>query len=267
MIDFSKYKRFFAFGCSCTSYSYPTWAEILASEMPDAEFYNLGKSGAGNLFISNRVAQANSKFKFTDTDLVIVMWTSAYREDRYYESYWIGAGNVYNSHVYDKNFVKNYCDPEGFLIRDMALIELTTKYLESLPCDAIHYAMSSLTHESDELMNSEHNPRANSFFSDLYKVFPTTLDKIQKPELLNAIPNEQTKWIHSNGDIVNDGHPLPYRYYEFLKTMNLPLTEKSEIMVADTMNKINNIRHKGELNTLFPDLYERNKEMFYYGLF
>lgn len=267
MIDFSKYKRFFVFGCSFTSYAYPTWADILASEMPDAEYYNFGKSGCGNLLISNRVAQANSKFKFTDTDLVIVMWTSAYREDRYYKSYWIGAGNVYNSHVYDKNFVKNYCDPEGFLIRDMALIELTTNYLKTLPCDTIHYSISSLTHESNTLMSSEHNPRADAFFSNLYGIYPSTLDDIQKPSVLDAITNEQTAWLQESGTTTYDGHPLPSRYYEFLKIMNLPLTEKSENMVADIMNKINNVKYREELAIVFPELREREYRIFNNGIF
>lgn len=254
MIDFSKYKRFFAFGCSCTSYSYPTWAEIVASEMPQCEYYNFGKSGCGNLLISNRVAQANSKFKFTDTDLVIIMWTSAYREDRYYETCWIGAGNVYNSERYDKNFVKNYCDPEGFLLRDMALIELTTNYLKNLPCDSINYAMSSLTHESSKLMDISLNPSAEEFFEKLYEIFPSTLDTIQTPALLDVIPNELTEWTFKDGSTRMDGHPLPHRYYEFLKQMNLPLTEKSQNYVAEVMDKINNSKYIEELEFLFSEL-------------
>jgi hypothetical protein len=65
-VDFTKYKRFFAFGCSFTCYIWPTWADVVSKEMPQAKFYNLGKTGAGNLCISSKVAEANNRFKFTD---------------------------------------------------------------------------------------------------------------------------------------------------------------------------------------------------------
>ena len=60
------YKRFFAFGCSLTRYHWPTWADIIAREIPES--YNYGQSGAGNLFISNQVVEANVRHKFNDTD-------------------------------------------------------------------------------------------------------------------------------------------------------------------------------------------------------
>ena len=46
-IDFNKYKRVFAFGCSFTNYIYPTWADLIMHEMPSAECYNFGKAGGG----------------------------------------------------------------------------------------------------------------------------------------------------------------------------------------------------------------------------
>ena len=46
--NWEKYKRVFAFGCSFTHYSYPTWANLIAYQNTDAEFYNFGKAGMGN---------------------------------------------------------------------------------------------------------------------------------------------------------------------------------------------------------------------------
>ena len=48
---------------------------------PDVEFYNLGKSGGGNLFISHRIVEANKKYKFNKDDLVVVMWSTFARID------------------------------------------------------------------------------------------------------------------------------------------------------------------------------------------
>jgi hypothetical protein len=106
MIDFTKYKRFFTFGCSYTSYIWPTWADLISKDMPQAEFYNLGKTGSGNLCISSRVAEANNRFKFTDTDLVMVMFSSYTREDRWVEYEWMTKGNVYVNNVYTSDWVR-----------------------------------------------------------------------------------------------------------------------------------------------------------------
>ena len=46
-------KRIFTFGCSFTNYLWSTWANILGYEFREAEFYNFGKSGAGNQYIFN----------------------------------------------------------------------------------------------------------------------------------------------------------------------------------------------------------------------
>jgi hypothetical protein len=41
-IDFFKYKRFFAFGCSFTKYHCPSWSDLISKEMPNAEYVNFG---------------------------------------------------------------------------------------------------------------------------------------------------------------------------------------------------------------------------------
>ena len=262
-LDFSKYKRFFAFGCSFTSYSYPTWADIISVEMPRAEYYNLGTSGSGNLLISNRIAQANCKFKFCETDLIMVMWSSAYREDRYVENRWLSAGNVYTqSHAYDKNFVKNYCDPEGFVIRDMAILELTNSYLKGLPCDSYQFATSSLTAESSEKMFII----APSFIDKLSSIYPNVLDSIVSPSVMETLIIIQRRWVGMYKDIFIESHPDTGQYYNFLQRINLPLTELSRAYVDNVMNKLSSVTHQKQIPELFADIC--NLDMIYSnGLF
>ena len=81
-----KINRIFTFGCSFTDYAWGTWANILGYEFPDAKFYNFGKSGAGNHYIFNTLMQADSSYKFTHEDLVIVQWTNISREDRFLDT-------------------------------------------------------------------------------------------------------------------------------------------------------------------------------------
>ena len=72
-LDFSKYKRVFALGCSFTAYRWPTWADMIGrSQCEHAEFINLGRAGAGNPYIVTQLVQAHNKFKFCETDLIMV---------------------------------------------------------------------------------------------------------------------------------------------------------------------------------------------------
>lgn len=264
-LDFSKYKRFFAFGCSFTRYAYPTWADIISVEMPEAEYYNLGTSGSGNLLISNRIAQANCKFKFCETDLIMVMWSSAYREDRYIEDNWLTAGNVYTQTLYDKNFVKNYCDPEGFLIRDMAILELTNGYLKGLPCDSYQFSISSLE-EEPYVMNEAVNEQASFFMNKLRSIYPDVLDNIISPSVMETLTITQRSWVGVDNDIYIESHPDSGQYYNFLQHVNLPLTERSRVYVGDAMNKLSSVTHQKQVYELFADICNRDM-IFPNGLF
>ena len=122
--DLEKYKRIFTFGCSFTSYIYPTYADVLAAECVQASFFNLARAGSGNSLITYKIVEANKRFKFTEHDLVIVMYTSFFREDRYVHTRWECHGNVFNNHFYNKDFVRKYADPNGYLIQNCAMTML-----------------------------------------------------------------------------------------------------------------------------------------------
>ena len=104
------YKRVFCFGCSCTYYEWPTWADILRKDL-DIPVQNWGIGGLGNVGIFCRMVQCNVINKFTDEDLIIVVWSSWTREDRYIDGKWHNMGNVHvqeKDSIYDNNFIKKY---------------------------------------------------------------------------------------------------------------------------------------------------------------
>lgn len=105
MID----KRFFAFGCSYTEYSHPTWADILGVNF---SFYkNYGRAGSSNYFIMSKLIEANQKYKFNSNDVVYVMFTGfsrfSYLKKRF------EPGGEYTTWVTDgelENYFKNTKD-------------------------------------------------------------------------------------------------------------------------------------------------------------
>ena len=89
--------RIFAFGCSLTQYFYPTWADILIHQYRNKgyEGSNWAKSGAGNMYINMRLWEANTIHKFKKDDVILLQWSSMYREDRYHMGRgWWTPGNL-----------------------------------------------------------------------------------------------------------------------------------------------------------------------------
>jgi hypothetical protein len=121
--------RLFTFGCSFTRYQWPTWADILGRKF--SYYENWGSQGSGNQYILNSVIESNQRNKFTPNDTVIIMWTTVARADYYTNSAWVGGGDVYvNTHRYSKEYIVNFADPRGFLIKDLAAITIVKELLE-----------------------------------------------------------------------------------------------------------------------------------------
>ena len=128
-------RRMFSFGCSFTSYGWPTWADIVGQSFDYYE--NCGASGTGNYLISSRIVECDAVHKLTKDDVVLVMFTSIPRIDFYNGYQWSMNGNIFNSHA--KPFEKEWRDnnwsvTQGFYNTWIA-IKQTKLFLESIGCE------------------------------------------------------------------------------------------------------------------------------------
>jgi hypothetical protein len=139
----SNYKRLFTFGCSFTNYLWPTWADIVAEDIPYYE--NWGRQGAGNLYIFNAIMEAHNRHTFTKDDLIIVMWSNKNREDRYVLNNWIVTPGAQLEKTYGKQWIKKFYDERGYMIRDLALIQATQLFLDTLESDWINMSINPFT--------------------------------------------------------------------------------------------------------------------------
>lgn len=154
-LDPSKYKRFFAFGCSNTNYMWPTWADIIGQ---DIDFYeNWAEPGGSNHFIFNSVIEADAKYKFNKDDLVIVHWTTKEREGRYLNNKWIHASPGTVEKIYGRGWMeKFYFDARSLLIRDLAYIKSIQSLLENKECDwanLSYFDIFNFTSKYEEIWN------------------------------------------------------------------------------------------------------------------
>jgi hypothetical protein len=137
-----KNKRLFTFGCSFTSYAWPTWANFLGMDFEHSE--NWGLAGIGNRAISERVTECHVRNKFREGDVVIVQWTSHLRNDWYHITEeedssrgWKTRGAIFNyinEKIYDRRWIAKFFYEPAYLMHSLNNIFSTICLLESTGC-------------------------------------------------------------------------------------------------------------------------------------
>lgn len=269
-----KPSRVFTFGCSFTNYNWATWANILGFEL-DCEFYNFGRSGAGNYYISNLISQADSYFNFNKNDLVMVCWTNVSREDRWTdEQGWITGGNIYNFPKFDKNFIKRWANDTHFCLRDFALIKLIDNLLKNKT--QYHFlSMCDITKRSDQYRSSvSSNIEYYNKISNLINLYDESLNKIL-PSFYDVLWDDKLS-VKRQIDLETihpyycDFHPTILEHFEYLKkTFDYDFSKKTLNTVNNVHNQcINAIKNAYDYNkiTKVTDLSELPKTVLYYLL-
>ena len=201
----TKNKRFFAFGCSYTRWSWPTWSDLIGSDFDD-NYYNYGQQGAGNQYIFNAFMEADVRHKFTKDDLIIIQLSGITREDRYANNAWQAKGTITNHEDY---FIRNYFDFKGYLIRDMAFIKAMIDFLNNLGCEFYILSMNPLT------SNNEFFIKHDDTVNDVIEFYKEYID-IVKPSFMEVL-NYKRPLLLKNGRSLHDAHPLPIDHYNYLE--------------------------------------------------
>lgn len=246
-LDKSKVKRIFTFGCSFTNFIWPTWANIIAKEIDQAEFYNFGGTGLGNLAITARVSETNAKMNFSDTDLIMILWSTFLREDRWLRGKWFGAGNIFSTGMYDRNFVENYTDICGYVIRDCALISITKVFLENLPCQSI--MMPSVPIDYIEASKDE---SVNTLYTDVIQLYEPIFTSMPKSlydylKVDNVWPTSHTYYWPEMKMQHNDNHPSPLNAFDYLENNIVHLSEKTKKYAENCTNELRTLKTKKDI--------------------
>ena len=125
-------KRLFAFGCSLTYYSWPTWADLISQEFD--EYHNFGVMGCGNHFIQFTVFEADALFSFNESDTVLIMTSHPFRNDTFVRDdhdflRWQSRGYVYqpsNADIYTEKWLRElWSSEQGYMYSWLALKSIT----------------------------------------------------------------------------------------------------------------------------------------------
>jgi hypothetical protein len=225
--------RIFCFGCSFTGYWYPTWADILIKEgeIRGFEGFNLGESGAGNLFINLRIWEMNAKYKFTEDDYILICWTGYNREDRWTKQKgWITPGNLTHQTLYNNYFIKNYHDTRFCAMRDSAIMFSTQLALKNLGVKVIHFSMAPLLQNNEYLSFKTFEDQI-----DIIEAYNIKMDLMPMMEYIGTMqqtPELAVKRIKIKYDSIPECieyHPLPLEHLNYLKEHiqpNIPWLDK-----------------------------------------
>lgn len=260
--------RIFAFGCSLTQYFYPTWADILIHQykLKGYEGSNWAKSGAGNMYINMRLWEANTIHKFTKDDIILLQWSSMFREDRYHMGQgWWTPGNFGRMTVTDDHaFVLNnfryesawiWADIMHCTMRDCALISATHKALENIGCKVISTSFRDPFEGWEDAPKhfNQHNPKLE--LEDVGAVLESYKEDIATscPPILNAlnfgttqeffdtrpksIPSRKEKDAHM---LLPELHPLTHEAADFINEYIEKLSPETEDFVADWKEQLTN---------------------------
>jgi hypothetical protein len=250
-------KRFFAFGCSYVNYHYPTWADILIEDLKHKNItgYNCGKIGSGNQLISSRIWELYATQNFSEQDLIIISWSSFFREDRYHTGNgWHTPGNIFfhKMTVPMKQNAYHYTDENQWkdllhcLLRDCAIITSTLEGLKNTGAKVISTAVLDPYIDQD-LINFSKDIKD---LLDMYKLwlYPQIIP-IQNYcyyhgiERDNSRPkykikNDTTSWI------IED-HATPLEHFNYLenvvcKELDIILLDKTKNFAKEWDNKLHN---------------------------
>lgn len=250
-IDFAKYSRFFAFGCSFTNYNWLTWANILAKEMPQHHIY--AQPGAGNFFIFQSLMEAVIQHDINQNDLVMIMFSNITREDRFVKHKgWITPGNLYHQNEYDEQFLKKYLCHHGYLMRDLNLLAGCKLALEKIGCDYELMSMVPFDSESSDGKKIDGVEYILHFYADiLADLKPSVLDVVFNNDW-ESRPIRPCYNVPWQKEKYRDNHPTPLEHLLYLKSIyaDLKLSQTTVECVMEMEQQVLSSNYQKDIDFL-----------------
>ena len=220
-----KLKRLYTFGCSFTSYKWPTWADFIGQSFDVYE--NWGAPGAGNYYIASKVYECHQMNQLTKNDTVLVMLSSFTRFDYIApNSEHIISGNIYSQNNIGKEFLSQYWSEEyGFHVTWFCLNSVIN-FLDKIGCKykimcGFDLARKELDYHIFEGFNKPMLKHTNDFV--VMNTPETNLkDYAEKKN------SEESIQYYCFDDLGTDTHPTIQMHHDWIKD-ELPFLYKEEM--------------------------------------
>jgi hypothetical protein len=193
-MDGLTHNRCFVFGCSFTGHITGTWADYLGANFN--EYYNFGRGGACNTYILNKFIEVDTRYNFdSESDYIVVMFTSFSRFSFYNKYGWNCSGSVFNNPAHFKEFVNNMWTEDQGIYNSWVAINTIKRIL----------TLKGIKHKLLLGVDAIYND--GTFDDTLYNPLSTKLEK----EFENLLDEKESMmtWQHRKFS-----YPKDYYYYE-----------------------------------------------------
>jgi len=211
-----KYDHLFAFGCSFTEYNWVMWPELLQYEFK-CSLHNFGKSGASNFYIAHKVLEVCRTYNVNEHDLILICWTSIYRQEKYQYPKWILTGGLDANPVFDKDSLVYKHDKEFYQMNNYAVIKSINDFLTYSRLNYNMFSIQDITKYYSFLNTAILSSELSNHLVDLYQ-----------PVLDNILPDYHA--VLNDNNLVNkdrynikqhkslrDYHPLPLEHITYFE--------------------------------------------------
>ena len=257
--------RLFTFGCSFTWWPWPTWADIIGYDL-QIPHYNWGLSGLGNVGIHSRMIECDLRNNITKDDLVLVVWSSWTREDRYDvekavfpRPSWNSTGDIL--HSYDKKFIDNYWSMSNDLVKNSTAIIAANKLFDikfnghiSTPITSLHND-SALSFSDDEkeiaLLYEPHIPNDGEYSENGKHSCRYTKTQDSHPDILSHL-DYVTEFIEPKL-----GKPLRKTTIDYFTEMHYSLYNFTE----NVMDNSDGLDYRYKIHTELEKFNWKNREI------
>lgn len=210
-------KRLYTFGCSFTKYKWPTWADFVGSQFEVYE--NWGQPGAGNLFIATQVYECCQRNVVGENDVILVMLSSTNRFDIINnESMFLTEGNIYNSKIFPKEFIKNIWSEEFGIYLTWYNVNSIKRLLDGIGCKYKIMSAFDLTKLDDDSLMMEDLLIKGRIIHSLHDI----RTEFKLNDNLNDFSKKMLNEGHSYYNFMENGgkddHPSMSIHLEWVKT-------------------------------------------------
>lgn len=238
--------RLFTFGCSFTQYMWPTWATIVGYDL-EADLYNFGLAGLGNVGIHHRIIEADIKYKFTSEDKIMILWTSFCREDRFSKGKWETYGSIFNEGCkYNyRRWIKDHWSMQNDLVKNMtAIITINKLYKDIIMWQGHSFAPFDIE------ANDVHDDSLE--YTELKRFYESQLEDIPWEIFETSNPFK----------VFQDSHPDPVGHLEKVQnwiypSLNLELKDSTVVEMHKLQNAIQAYIDRENNTDDYNKLYQR----------
>jgi hypothetical protein len=253
-------KRYFAFGCSYTSYDWLMVPDLIGINFD--QYYNFGCAGACHTYILNQVVQANELYKFNPATDYITVGTTGFgrfsrvgpHEDHANSFKWLVNGDIFPEYpAHPENarlWAREFESYQWSVYRSLSSLKTIKLLFDSL---GLNYKMYSSIY-NPHLINIDSTPQTEQTV-DMIHQFNSLIQTEESVDefLVDYNRNKGMRGIPDHPWI--DGHPLVCVSYDYLKKY---FSEYDTELTKELVNKHTDLMYSIPTRQEYSALFERD---------